>query len=191
MGMGSHLAAPATLTQGNNPPWHIKYEARWRRCQSESFGGEISCPCRCANSRASSPSRHVFRDLLKRLPPSPPVFSTYVLLHCPIPCRTHMGEKKYTVFCGENPKEKKNRLENLGAGGRPILQLEWGCVLDDTGSGQWRTQELFSGGAGFNKFSWGHRTERTGIWGRSPLFRGSGGSCNLVQEISFHIVKFS
>ena len=45
---------------------------------------------------------------------------------------------------------------------------------------------------GFNKFSWGQRTERTGIWGGgSPLVRGSGGSCNLVQEISFHIVKFS
>ena len=25
----------------------------------------------------------------------------------------------------------------------------------------------------------------------SPLVRGSGGSCNLVQEISFHMVKFS
>ena len=25
----------------------------------------------------------------------------------------------------------------------------------------------------------------------SPLVRGSGGSCNLVKEISFHIVKFS
>ena len=25
----------------------------------------------------------------------------------------------------------------------------------------------------------------------SPLVRGSGGSCNLVQEISFRIVKFS
>ena len=29
---------------------------------------------------------------------------------------------------------------------------------------QWRTQEFFSGG--FNKFSWGQRTERTGIWGQ-------------------------
>ena len=27
--------------------------------------------------------------------------------------------------------------------------------------------------------------------GGSPLVRGSGGSCNLVQEISFQIVKFS
>ena len=25
----------------------------------------------------------------------------------------------------------------------------------------------------------------------APLVKGSGGSCNLVQEISFHIVKFS
>ena len=30
-----------------------------------------------------------------------------------------------------------------------------------------------------------------GSGGVSPLVRGSGGSCNLVQEISFHIVKFS
>ena len=30
-----------------------------------------------------------------------------------------------------------------------------------------------------------------GCGGGSPLVRGSGGSCTLVQEISFHIVKFS
>ena len=35
----------------------------------------------------------------------------------------------------------------------------------------------------------GHRG--TGSGGGSTLIRGSGGSCNLVQEISFHIVKFS
>ena len=29
-----------------------------------------------------------------------------------------------------------------------------------------------------------------GSGGGSPLLRGSGGSCNLVQEILFHIVKF-
>ena len=33
--------------------------------------------------------------------------------------------------------------------------------------------------------------EERGSGGGSPLLRGSGGSCNLVQEISFHIVKFS
>ena len=30
-----------------------------------------------------------------------------------------------------------------------------------------------------------------GFGGGNPLVRGSEGSCNLVQEISFHIVKFS
>jgi len=30
-----------------------------------------------------------------------------------------------------------------------------------------------------------------GSGGGSPLVRGSGGSCNLVQKISFRIVKFS
>ena len=33
--------------------------------------------------------------------------------------------------------------------------------------------------------------ENGDLEGDSPLFWGSGGSCNLVQEISFHIVKFS
>jgi hypothetical protein len=54
---------------------------------------------------------------------------------------------------------------------------------------QWRTQEFCSGGGGFNKFSWGQR-ER-GCGGGSPLVRGSGGSCNLLQEISFLMVTFS
>ena len=30
-----------------------------------------------------------------------------------------------------------------------------------------------------------------GSGGGSPLVRGSGGSCNFVQEISFHVAKFS
>ena len=47
---------------------------------------------------------------------------------------------------------------------------------------------IFFGG-GVNKFSWGQRERGSG--GGSPLVRGSGGSCNLVKEISFHIVNFS
>ena len=35
----------------------------------------------------------------------------------------------------------------------------------------------------------GQRERRSG--GSSPLVRGSGGSCNLEQEISFHMVKYS
>jgi len=54
---------------------------------------------------------------------------------------------------------------------------------------QWHTQEFFWGGWGCQQMQL--RTERTEIWGAvAPLVRGSGGSCNLVQEISFHIVKF-
>jgi hypothetical protein len=32
--------------------------------------------------------------------------------------------------------------------------------------------------------------ENGDLGGGSPLVRGSGGSCNLVQEISFHIANF-
>ena len=56
---------------------------------------------------------------------------------------------------------------------------------------QWRTQEFCSGG-GVSTNSVEDRGQRErGSGGRSPLVRASGGSCNLVQEISFHIVRFS
>ena len=51
---------------------------------------------------------------------------------------------------------------------------------------------LFGGGGVRSTNSVEDRGERErGSRGGSPLVRGSGGSCNLVQEISFHIVKFS
>ena len=47
-------------------------------------------------------------------------------------------------------------------------------------------------GGGGSKNSFEDRGQRErGSGGGSPLVRGSGGSCSLVQEISFHIVKFS
>ena len=49
---------------------------------------------------------------------------------------------------------------------------------------------LFEGGGSTNSVEGRGQRER-GSGGGSPLVRGSGGSCNLVQEISFHIVKFS
>ena len=56
---------------------------------------------------------------------------------------------------------------------------------------QWRTQEFCSGGGGStNSVEDGVQRER-GSGGGSPLVRDSGGSYNLVQEISFQIVKFS
>ena len=49
---------------------------------------------------------------------------------------------------------------------------------------------LFGGGGSTNLVEdRGQRERRSG--GGSPVVRGSGGSCNLVQEISFHIVIFS
>jgi hypothetical protein len=65
---------------------------------------------------------------------------------------------------------------------------------------QWRTQEILFGGGGggvqprnflggsTNSVEDRERRER-GYGGGSLLVRGSGGSYNLVQEISFHIVK--
>ena len=57
---------------------------------------------------------------------------------------------------------------------------------------QWRTQEFCPRGGGVSTNSVEDRGQRErGSGGGSPLVRGSGGSCNLVQEISFHMVKFS
>ena len=55
---------------------------------------------------------------------------------------------------------------------------------------QWHTQEFFSGGGSTNSDEDRGQSER-GSGGGSPLVRGSGGSYNLVQEISFHMVTFS
>jgi len=56
--------------------------------------------------------------------------------------------------------------------------------------GQWRTQEFCSGGGGSANSVEDRGQRELGSVGGSPLVRGSGGSCSLVQEISFHIVKF-
>jgi len=58
---------------------------------------------------------------------------------------------------------------------------------------KWRTQEFCSGGGGGGSINSveGRIHRERGSGDGSPLVRGSGGSCNLAQEISFHIVKFS
>ena len=50
---------------------------------------------------------------------------------------------------------------------------------------------IFFGGVQQIQLRTEERENREGSGGGSPLVRGSGGSCNLVQEISFHIVNFS
>ena len=49
---------------------------------------------------------------------------------------------------------------------------------------------LFGGGGSTNSAEDRGQRER-GSGGGSPLVRGSGGSCNLVEDVSFRIVKFS
>ena len=50
---------------------------------------------------------------------------------------------------------------------------------------------IFFGGGGSTNSVEDRGQRGRGSGGGSPLVRGSGGSCNLAQEISFHIVKFS
>ena len=59
------------------------------------------------------------------------------------------------------------------------------------GAGQWRTQEFFFGEGGSTNSVEDRGQRERGSGDSSPLVRGSGGNCILVQEISFLIVKFS
>jgi len=59
-------------------------------------------------------------------------------------------------------------------------------------STQWRKQEFFSGRGGVQQIQLRTEDRENGdLGGGSPLVGGFGGSCNLVQEISFHMVKLS
>ena len=59
-------------------------------------------------------------------------------------------------------------------------------VVEDSGV----LRNFFQGGGSTNSVEDRAQRER-GSGNGSPLVGGSGGSFNLVQEISFHIVKFS
>jgi len=51
---------------------------------------------------------------------------------------------------------------------------------------------ILFGGGGFQQIQLKTEDRENGdLGGGSPLVRGSGGSCSLVQEISLHIVKVS
>ena len=70
--------------------------------------------------------------------------------------------------------------------------LHHGVLLEKNNFLSWPvayTGILFGGGSTNSVEDRGQRERGSG--GGGPLVRGSGGSCNLVQEISFHIVKFS
>ena len=52
-------------------------------------------------------------------------------------------------------------------------------------------RNFFGGGGEGSTNSVEDRGQNGDLGGGSPLVRGSGGICNLVQEIPFHIVKLS
>ena len=62
-------------------------------------------------------------------------------------------------------------------------------MAEDSTSGVPRN--FFPGGGDSTNSVEDRRQRERGSGGGSPLVRGSGGSCNLIQEISFHIVRFS
>ena len=56
---------------------------------------------------------------------------------------------------------------------------------------QWRTQEFSLDVSGIQQIQlWTEDREYGDLGGGSPLSRGSGGSCNSVKGILFHMVKF-
>ena len=66
----------------------------------------------------------------------------------------------------------------------------WNILYNSLLNGGLRRKFVREGGGSTNSVE--DRGQReSGSGGGSPLVWGSGGSCNLVQEISFHIVKFS
>jgi len=77
-------------------------------------------------------------------------------------------------------KDNDNRSYVTAVGQRPALVSHSGVPMN------------FVRGGGFQQFQLRTEDRENGDLGDgSPLVRGSGGSCNFVQEISFHIVKFS
>jgi len=84
-----------------------------------------------------------------------------------------------------------NRSQYYNKGSHPsnvAMLLASGCSYFKY-TDQWLTHEFCSGGSTNSVEDRGQRERASG--GGSPLSRGSGGSCNLVQEISFHMAKFS
>ena len=82
------------------------------------------------------------------------------------------------------------RRDNLREGSVELMTVCKGSAVPESlETLQWRTQEFFLWGGGSTNSV--EDKENGDLAGGNPLVRDSGDSCNLVQEISFHIVKFS
>ena len=88
-------------------------------------------------------------------------------------------------------KDEKLHIKAPKLGGCPALNETLVCV---PGTGHHQPVAylgIFFGEGGSTNSIEDRRQRERGSGGGSPLFRGSGDSCNLVQEISFHMVKYS
>ena len=95
----------------------------------------------------------------------------------------HIGEKE-RVRCGLPSSPDLSVVQRT-------TQFDLNCNPRNRATFKWRTQEFCSGG-GVQQIQLRTEDRENGDLGAvAPLVRGSGGSCNLVQEISFHLVKFS
>jgi len=102
-----------------------------------------------------------------------------------------MSATKYQALLLNTPEEHRPHLSTVLASTQTTSAL----VTQDTVRslqlfrptfhGQWHTQEFCSGRGSTNSVE----DKGQGYGGGSPLVRGSGGSCNFVEEISFHIIK--
>jgi len=75
----------------------------------------------------------------------------------------------------------------------PVKPHHQNLRIKEPVTGRWKAVVypgiLFGGGSTNSVEGRGQRERGSGVV--ILLVRGSGGSCNLVQEISFHILKFS
>ena len=78
--------------------------------------------------------------------------------------------------------------KRFGFFGPVILETEQAEYFDSYGLPSVAYPGIFFGGGSTNSVE---DRENRDLRGGSPIVRGSGSSRNLLQEISFHIVKFS
>ena len=100
------------------------------------------------------------------------------------------GETAGMIVIGLDSNLRNSRQKATAIG--DVLPYLGGEIYRSVQTGpqsQWRTQEFCSREGTTNSVEDRGQRER-GSGGGSPIVRGSRGSCNLVQEISFHIVKF-
>jgi len=143
----------------------------------------VSAPNRETSIQTSPSGQFLITSILPscRLRLSSLLFPPHQTVHISHTCMLNVPQTQYCLL--KSGVKRCCQLLRLNSVGLLLIDL---VVQITYCSGVPRN---FVRGGGFNKLSWGQREWGSG--GGSPLARGSGSSCNLVQEISFQIVTFS